>query len=159
MTDTNSPRPPAPRGSLVWGIKESFRAYVHSAEGTIDGTAARPDGLGEFKELAEGRGDPATLAYVGTLRFDAYGGMLSVHLDDPVIELGEHPGLRATAASRDVVFATLGPLPEPVDEGGLRVWRDVPAVLAPAAAGLLGGVYPPGTALDPVTFSSATSRG
>lgn len=161
MTDEQAPVPldarAGERGRLFWGIKASFREYVTSAEGTIGGSAVGEDGVGVFEERPVEQADAAALRYAGTLRFEAYGGMLSVQVDDPVVEFGETPLLRATTASGPVVFARLGPLPEAVQEGGLRVWRDVPAVLTPGAATILGGVYPPGTALDPVTFSSSTS--
>lgn len=141
-------------GSLVWGVKSSFRAYVRDAEGIIAGDAAGEDGVGVFAQLAEAAEPGTDLRYTGSLRFDAHGGMLSVELTDPVVRLGEHPQLWATTESGILPVATLGPLPEPVDAGGLRTWQDVPAALTPSAVSLLGGVYPAGTLLDTVSFSA-----
>ena len=83
--------------TLIWGVKQSFRAYVEGSGGAIDtgaGAERGPDGAFVFAAAPgprltinsdgkpQGRGD-----FVGEVRFEAHGGMLKVFLADPTVEI------------------------------------------------------------------------
>lgn len=85
--------------TLTWGVKQSFRNYVQGAGGSIqpgEGVTLAPDGAFVFS-VAPGA-SPLTLdangrlqgegQFLGQVQFQAHGGMLSVFLADPVVEIG-----------------------------------------------------------------------
>lgn len=150
--------------ALTWGVKQSFRAYVEGAGGTIEAAAgaaraadggftfaAAPDStltVDEGGQLA-GRG-----LFLGEVQFTAHGGMLKVSLVDPILEitnagalltLADHPTRtwRLEAAKLDLAASTADPT------GGLIL----PAALMMFGSQWLGDHYPAGAALDPVRLT------
>src|SRR5690242_16345346 len=84
--------------TLAWGVKQSFRNYVEAAGGQIDtgeGATRGKDGVFSFAASA---GDGLMLGvdgrltghgrFVGEVRMTAHGGMLSVAIADPEVEIG-----------------------------------------------------------------------
>ena len=90
---------PASGATLTWGVKQSFRNYVEGSGGTIEaglGAERGDDGVFVFagvpgKGLTRGAdGKPQGKGvFSGEVRFQAHGGMLSVFMADPAIEIGE----------------------------------------------------------------------
>src|SRR5690606_18863143 len=81
-------------GSLLWGIKASFRDYVTGpiAHGSISVTGgAGVEGGRYWFPQASSSVDPETrlgsVAYRGSVRFTGHGGQLSVVVGDPVITI------------------------------------------------------------------------
>ncbi|HWF76682.1 MAG TPA: HtaA domain-containing protein [Caulobacteraceae bacterium] len=148
--------------TLEWGLKQSLRAYVEGAGGSIetsDGVARTADGAFVFAAapgdtgLALGAdGKPAgTGRFVGEVRCEAHGGMLKVFLADPAVEIGpdggvltvaEGPGRdsRVALALLDLDAATKG------GDGALVI----PAKVSRDGWRVLPDHYPMGTPLDPV---------
>ena len=87
-----------PATSLQWGVKQSFRNYVGMAGGTTEvGAGAQQTEDGAFV-FAAADGDLALDAegklqgrggFTGEVKFQAHGGMLSVFLADPAIEVDD----------------------------------------------------------------------
>ena len=157
---------PAQIATLTWGVKQSFRNYVQSVGGVIevgDGVVATAEGEFVFpmapdNNLAlnaegrlEGRG-----AFLGHVRFTGHGGMLSVYLADPVLEIS------GTSASltiddhdkkpRRLEIAKLDLEAMIPGEGGELI---TPAGLSIDGIQALGDHYPLKTALDPVRLGLA----
>jgi hypothetical protein len=152
--------------TLVWGLKQSFRAYVESAGGTIatgegaertaDGAFAFPATPGEGLRLgADGKPEGIGL-FAGEVQCEAHGGMLKVFLADPAVEI--EPGRavvtvydtrgrdrRVVLADLDLAVATAG------EDGEIAV----PARLSRDGWQVLGDHYPPGAPLDPVRLRLA----
>lgn len=149
---------------LSWGVKQSFRGYVEGAGGVIEtaaGAQRTADGGFSFAAGPEGGlrlgadGRPEGQAkFLGEVSFKAHGGMLSVFLVDPAIEIGpggavltvaDHP-----ARDRRLEAARL-------DLGAMRVGEDgeivLPAALMMFGCQWLGDHYPAGTPLDPVRLA------
>ena len=145
--------------TLIWGVKQSFRAYVEGSGGAIDtgaGAERGPDGAFVFAAAPgprltinsdgkpQGRGD-----FVGEVRFEAHGGMLKVFLADPALEVSE-AGARITVADSEerVVRLELAVLDL---DGASRDGGDlvIPTKLSRDGWRVLGDHYPPMTPLDP----------
>ena len=146
--------------ALVWGVKQSFRAYVEGSGGAIDtggGAAREADGAFVFEAAPgarlklgpdgkpQGRGD-----FVGAVRFEAHGGMLKVFLADPTVEISpdearitvadnEERDVRVQLADLDLAGAT---------QTGAELF--IPTKLSRDGWRVLGDHYPPSTPLDPV---------
>lgn len=152
--------------SLAWGVKQSFRAYVQSAGGTIsteNGATRTADGGFHFPPAADnsltfgpepgGRG-----VFGGEIKFDAHGGMLAVFLADPVIEMTPK-GLMlsvADAPSRkwrvEVALLDVAALTRPTPDEVV-----IPTSLTIEGIQLLGDHYPFRTPLDPVHLTLAAA--
>jgi hypothetical protein len=146
---------------LSWGLKQSFRAYVESAGGSIDtagGAERTADGAFAFSAAG---GEGLTLGadgklqgggrFVGEVRCQAHGGMLKVFLADPGVEIGPAGAVvtvadtpardrRVELAELDLAAATIADDDEWV----------IPAKLARDGWQVLGDHYPASTPLDPV---------
>ncbi|GJF34868.1 hypothetical protein KNE206_75680 [Kitasatospora sp. NE20-6] len=177
-----APAPTAPRteftrGALDWGIRRTFRDYVTGsvAQGRWELARGAADGGAYFRWTpARGGYDPAagtlTAAFEGSVRFtgmksgDTYG--LDLTLADPAVTVA---GGRGTLTA-DVSGRTPGSgTPWPVHrvelaefdaaalraEGGLLKATELPLKLTAAGAGAFGGLYPAGTAMDPLSFAVA----
>jgi hypothetical protein len=146
--------------TLIWGVKQSFRAYVEGSGGAIDtgaGAAREPDGAFVFAAAPgarltlnsdgrpQGRGD-----FVGEVRFEAHGGMLKVFLADPTVEISSDVA-RITVADNEVRDVRVQ-LAELDLAGAARDGRDlvIPTKLSKDGWRVLGDHYPPMTPLDPV---------
>jgi hypothetical protein len=148
--------------TLEWGLKQSFRAYVEGAGGTIEtgeGVGRAADGAFVFPAAPEGVGLAlaangkleGTGRFVGEVRCEAHGGMLKVTLVDPSVEIGPDGGAitvvdpfaresRVELAVLELDGATAG------DDGDIVI----PAKLSKDGWRVLGDHYPPMTALDSV---------
>ena len=150
--------------SLRWGVKQSFRNYVQSVGGVIEvGGGAEVTAQGEFvfaqapgnslslngNGILEGRG-----AFLGYVRFTGHGGMLSVFLADPVLEVsGGSASLTIDdhdKKPRRLEIAKLDLEGVAADEDGEVL---IPAALSIDGIQVLGDHYPLRTALDPVSLS------
>ena len=154
-------REPTRVAALGWGVKQSFRNYVEATGGTIetgggaeraaDGGFSFPAAAGEALRL-DADGKPVGRgAFLGEVRFAAHGGMLSVRLADPAVELGPSGGVLsaadAAAGGRRVEIARLDLASMTSGDGGEIV---IPAALTIDGSFVLGDHYPPMTPLDPV---------
>ncbi|MES3026327.1 MAG: HtaA domain-containing protein [Pseudomonadota bacterium] len=152
--------------SLNWGVKQSFRNYVEvtggvieaggGAERTADGgftfTAAPGQGLSldaDGKPVGQG-------LFLGEARFEAHGGMLSVCLADPMLEISEAGAVitafDSSARTRRVQIARLDLAAMSAGDEGELV---IPTALSMDGIQVLGDHYPLNTALDPVRFKLA----
>ncbi len=152
--------------SLVWGVKQSFRTYVDSTGGVTEaGAGASRTAEGEFvfagadgsglvltaDGLLEGQG-----SFLGEVQFKSHGGMLSVFLADPMIEVKGSGASLTVADSRErdrrVELALLD-LSAMTRSAGAEVV--IPAALAMHGIMLLGDHYPLRTVLDSVRLTLA----
>lgn len=156
--------------SLVWGFKETFRAYIDGSiangEWTTDGDVSYETPVFTWAagtggaDLEEGALD---VQYSGSVRFTGHGGALDTTVANPrVVVDGDSAVLlldvTGTTQAGDVVEATAVEFAEldlsGVDaarDGDTVTWADVPATLTAAGAEAFG-TYPEGEALDPVTI-------
>ena len=152
--------------ALTWGVKASFRGYVDSAGGTIEvGGGAERAADGAFVFLAAPDSDLRQGAdgalegvgrFLGEVRFTAHGGMLSVFLADPILQVGQSGAILTVADSpartRRVEIAQLDPARATSENPGERL---IPASLSLDGIFLLGDHYPLMTPLDPVCLALA----
>lgn len=151
--------------TLTWGVKQSFRNYVEATGGRIEasrGAQRAPDGAFTF---AATPGEGLTLdttgkpvgraAFKGEVSFETHGGMLSVQLADPMVEIDSSGGVLSVAdlgtGGRRVEVARLD-LAESSELAGEYV---IPAALTPEGSQFLGDHYPIMTALDPLRLALA----
>lgn len=151
---------------LSWGVKQSFRSYVEAAGGVIEaaGGAARtadggfafsPAPGGDLRLDANGKLEGHG-TFTGEVKFEAHGGMLSVCLADPAVEIGASGAVLtafdSSARTRRVEIARLDLAAMTSGDAGEIV---IPAALAMDGIQVLGDHYPPMTALDPVRLTLA----
>lgn len=145
---------------LQWGVKQSFRAYVEGAGGTIStgaGAERAPDGAivfpAEDSDLTIGA-DGALQGlgkFAGEVRFEAHGGMLSVRLGGLSLEVGaDSASLKVTEEHGNPVEIANLDLAAAAHEDGSLV---IPAKLSMDGSYLLGDHYPPRTLIDPVRLT------
>lgn len=154
--------------SLVWGVKQSFRSYVEAVGGVIEaqgGAERATDGAFVFAPApdsgfsldADGR-PQGRGAFLGEVRFEGHGGMLSVFLADPAVEIGPAGAVLTVADSaartRRLEIARLDLAAATTGEAGDLV---IPTALTADGAQLLGDHYPPMTPVDPVRLVPAAS--
>lgn len=153
--------------TLEWGLKQSLRAYVEAAGGSIatdEGTARASDGAFVFAAApgdagltlgADGK-PRGTGRFAGEVRCEAHGGMLKVFLADPAVEIGPDGGVLTVADSpgRDsrVALAVLDLDAVTKGEDGALV---IPAKVSRDGWRVLPDHYPPTTPLDPVRLRLA----
>ncbi|HEX7759984.1 MAG TPA: HtaA domain-containing protein [Caulobacteraceae bacterium] len=147
--------------TLNWGVKESFRNYVEGSGGAIDaglGAARTEDGGFTFPAAPgqgltlgadgrpQGRGE-----FTGEVRFQAHGGMLSVFLADPALEIAPSGAFLTVADSPDrtrrLPLAKLDLAAMSTADDGELV---IPASMSNEGWQVLGDHYLPSTPLDPV---------
>lgn len=147
---------------LVWGLKDSFLAYVAGCpDGTVElspGTGQLPDG--SFYFSPDPAAPPAALHFRGGVRLRAHGGMLDVCLADPrVDEISGQPVLTAETWKdgvwQRISFADLSWLPAVAgtdDDAGDGTVRTLLAEtrLHPEATALFDDTYPAGEVLSPL---------
>ncbi|RLV54978.1 hypothetical protein D9V41_14295 [Aeromicrobium phragmitis] len=159
-------------GSLTWGVKESFRAYI---SGTIanggwevsDGASYETPTFGWSPATGSIDRDTGagSVSFTGTVRFTGHDGILDMTLANPTVEFAEdgHATLlldtRGTDTSGEVaVDVTQQPVADlgvigPVDPtSGTMTFTDVPVALSEAGAPAFADFYQPGEALDPLTL-------
>tara|TARA_R110000868_G_scaffold96110_21_gene264423 strand:- start:1804 stop:2295 length:492 start_codon:yes stop_codon:yes gene_type:complete len=152
---------------LIWGLKQSFRNYVeatggvvstdHGAERTPDGAFAFASVPGEILTLDDHGKPQGQGQFRGAVQFQGHGGMLSVRLVDPIIEIGDaggvitvtgnEPSSRLEIAKLDLTAITVG------DAGEILI----PTTLSMEGSYMLDNHYPLGTVLDPVRLTCAVS--
>ncbi len=160
-------------GSLSWGIKESFRAYISGtiANGsweTSDGATYETPAFGWTP--ATGTVDSQTgagqVSFTGTVHFTGHDGILDMTLANPTVQFAEDGNAtllldtRGTDTSGEVaVDVTQEPIAElgaigPIDAAsGTATFADVPVALSEQGAPAFADFYAPGEALDPLTVS------
>ncbi len=165
-TPTTAPAPQT-AGSLVWGVKASWRSYITGiAAGsiTVTGGASGVGGGYSFPQSsaaldASGLG---TAAYRGGVTFRGHDGALDVRLADPIVRVTSATSGVLSVVTYDgrVDFATLalGSGSRQVDGTGAILYSGVPATLTAAGAGAFDGQYPAGTALDSIAFTIGSTN-
>ena len=154
-------------GSLLWGVKQSFRDYVTGpiAKGSISTTGVTTMG-GAFSFAQASGGSYQTVTnrgtsnYSGTVRFSGHAGLLDVRLSNPVVRVDSDSSatlLVSVNGSAAKPFATLNLAAGTVSRSNGTVgYAGVPAALTSAGAAVFSyngsSFYGVGTALDPVTF-------
>jgi len=155
--------------SLVWGFKETFRAYIDGSiangEWTTDGGVSYETPVFTWAggtggaDLEAGALD---VQYTGSVRFTGHGGALDTTIANPRIVVDGDQAvllldLTGTTQAGEAVVATAVEFAEldlsgveSTREGDTVTWADVPATLT-AAGSAAFGTYPEGEALDPLT--------
>jgi hypothetical protein len=150
-----------PSQTLIWGVKQSFRAYVEGSGGEIQtgmGAARADDGVFSFP-AAPGRG--LTLGadgkpqgrggFVGEVSFQAHGGMLSMFLADPEIQIGPEGAVLTVADSPERTHRVpLAKLDLAAAARGADGVLEIPSSMTNEGWQVLGDHYLPTTPLDPV---------
>ncbi|MET7640851.1 HtaA domain-containing protein [Streptomyces sp. NPDC005438] len=152
--------------AVDWGVRRTFREYVTGdiaqgrwrlTDGARNGGALFRFGRGEGKyDLDEGslRAD-----FAGTVRFT--GKDLDLTLSKVAVRVEEGKGtlladVRGDGGTRKkqplVTFAATRPQLRP-DDRGLVTLTEAPATLTAQGAKAFGGMYPKGTAMDPVSLA------
>ncbi|WP_078896319.1 HtaA domain-containing protein [Streptomyces sp. NRRL S-495] len=163
-------------GALDWGVRRTFRDYVTGtiAQGRWETSGGAADGGAFYRWTpAKGSYDPATgaltAAFTGSVRFtglksgDSYG--LDLTLANTAVTVADGKGvLRADVSGRTPDGATqqltgveLGTF-DPAGlttEGGLLKAVELPLTLTEPGGKAFGGLYPAGTAMDPLSFAVA----
>lgn len=145
---------------LYWTVRESFVRYVL---GNPDGQMWGDDGLetdgeGTFRfplTSATRTADGWRIEFSGDLRFSAHGGMLTVGIVHPVLELGAEGGVLTVEAgdgTRRPLVAVEAAEPVPID-GGFIVFPPLPTTLAADAVAMFGESYPAGSRFDPLRIA------
>ena len=144
---------------LTWGVKASFRGYVEAVEGTIevgDGASLADDGSfvfssvpgGDLNITADGTAT-GSMRFLGTVTFEAHGGMLKSTLAELALEAGDD-GLVLTVLDAPMnqdrcAIATLEFVE--VDAAGAVTLR---SAITDDGMYQIADNYPTGTELDPV---------
>ncbi|MFJ8436846.1 HtaA domain-containing protein [Kitasatospora sp. NPDC094019] len=163
-------------GALDWGVRRTFRDYVTGsiAQGRWETSGGAADGGAFFRWTpAKGSYDPATgaltAAFTGSVRFtglksgDAFG--LDLTLANAAVTVADGKGvLRADVSGRTpdggtqqltgVELGTFDPAGL-TSEGGLLKAVELPLTLTEPGGKAFGGLYPAGTAMDPLSFAVA----
>ncbi|KQY59984.1 hypothetical protein ASD11_10810 [Aeromicrobium sp. Root495] len=157
-----SPARAADTGSLVWGVKASFRSYVGGpiAHGSIDvsgGASRLGDGtfsFGQTETSVEAGGSTGTTSFGGGVRFSGHDGQLDVRLASPRLVV---TSASAAQLSADVTQAgattrvVMADLKNPSTSGGATTWKAFLTTAGSQVFALDGSeFYGPGTEIDPV---------
>lgn len=170
-------------GNMDWGIKTSFRSYVNGpGAGSItpsDGATANADGSFDYRpgsgSYTPGAASAVDATFGGQVFFTAHDGILKFTLANPRVSLAGDSGvLYADVVSSkpsgpdagketsypNVDFATLDLTGiSPVDDGSKLSVAGISATLTANGAPAFAGFYPPGTALDPISFELSYGPG
>ena len=152
--------------ALQWGVKQSFRGYVAMMGGVTEvdgGVEIAADGGFTFAVAPDSDlslDAAGTLTgqgrFLGSVRFEAHGGMLEVFLADPTLEISATDAMMVVADSLDrtrrIAIARLDLAAMTTGDDGEAV---IPATVTMEGCQLLGDHYPPGTVLDPVRLMLA----
>lgn len=159
-----TPTPSANSGSLVdaavdWGVRRTFREYVTGsiAHGGWTLSGGAQDGGALFR-FPRGHGsydqEKGTLdaSFAGALRFT--GERLDLTLDRIAVRVADGRGTLSSAGRPLITFAAGRLAPR----GGLVAVTEAPATLTAEGAKVFGGMYPAGTAMDPVSLAVTVDR-
>lgn len=174
-SDTSDTSVAISEGSVVWGVRASFRNYIGP------GGIAVSDGLtrnaeGEFVfDVEEGAYDTTTKALrldlAGTVRFTAHEGALDMTLRNlEVVVDGAQPAVFADVTSKTLAGETVDydhvavvDVPfegkAPAISGGRTRWTDLPTTLSEDASAAFAGFYQSGSSMDPVDIDYAGPGG
>ncbi|MFI5935294.1 HtaA domain-containing protein [Actinoplanes sp. NPDC051494] len=166
-------------GSLDWGFKSSFRAYVSTGNGTppiatSGGATRNADGTFDFPatggtyDVAAGT---ASVSYGGTVVFSYPAHMFEITVANPTVVV-DGDGTGSLLADVDLV-ANGGTTEQHLDQaeiatlvttaptvtGGDVSFNGLAATLTADGASAFAGFYTAGTALDPVTASASAVAG
>lgn len=133
---------------LTWGIRQSFESYVRHAQGDI--TVVPPAELVDETFVFPGCQSEETFEFTGGVRFTAYGGMLSVHIVNPQIEMSGTDGVLRVSDKEGKGRIEIARLADVDRRTGLRA--DLRLTIL--GARLFGDVYRPGDALDPIVVTA-----
>lgn len=161
------------KGSLVWGVKSSFRDYIvgQIAQGrvTVSGGASAQGGTYRFfQKSTSARPDATgTTTYGGTVAFWGHGGDLDLRISDPIVTVSSRSSgtLTAVVNGSRVPFANLNlSNAKKSTSGGAVTFSGAGATLTSAGAAAFTGpdgssFYRTGEALDPVTFTIGADGG
>ncbi len=169
-TDPNLPGTPNPgqtvQGSLVWGVKESFRKYINGpiANGKVsvsDGAIISNDvyWFGQDTTTWKSGSTSSTTNYKGAVKFYGHKGELDVTFSKPVVRIDSATKgtLLITANGKSAELATLDLRNATVKavQGGIS-YSNVPVTLTASGAKLFAygdaNFYEAGTEMDPLTF-------
>ncbi len=154
-------------GSLVWGVKASFRSYVTGpfAKGSIAVTGARASGsgyrFGQANTTADLPDPVGSTRYRGKVRFTGHHGELDLTFGDPVVRVtsGDSAVLSMSVSGHgrvDLASLDLSAARRSASHGAVT-FRGAPATLTAAGSKVFAyqgsTFYPKGTRLDPVTFT------
>jgi hypothetical protein len=162
-------------GSLDWGFKASFRAYVSTGNGnppiaTSNGATRNTDGTFDFPATGgtyDAAAGTATVSYGGTVVFSYPLHMFEITVSNPTLVV-DGDGTGSLLADVDLVanngtteshldqaeVATLVTTAPTVENGDVS-FDALAATLTAAGASAFAGFYQAGTALDPVTASAS----
>ncbi len=158
------------QGSLQWGVKSNFRAYVTGsiAHGKItasDGAQqAAGNGVFTFPQASSGsdwNGRTGTVQYAGHVAFYGHSGALNHTIANPQVHVTspESAELRIEYGDSTIAFATidLSTASKQELDGGAARFRSASATLTSTGAQFFSyqghEFYNPGEALDRVTFT------
>ncbi|MYR55600.1 Htaa domain protein [Streptomyces sp. SID625] len=155
-------------GAVDWGVRRTFREYVTGdiargrwtlSDGAQDGGALFrfPSGTGTF---ADGT---LRAAFRGTVRFTGAHG-LDLRLTDLRVTVEDGRGILSADVTGTALTGGNVPLVTFTVKGltardGLARVTEAPAVLTERGARAFGGMYPAGTAMDPVSVAVALTAG
>lgn len=164
-------------GSLDWGFKASFRAYVSTGNGnppiaTSGGATRNADGTFDFPATGgtyDAAAGTATVTYGGTVVFSYPAHFFEITLANPSVVV-DGDGTGSLLADVDLVanggtteqhldqaeIATLATT-APTVTGADITFNGLAATLTATGASAFAGFYPAGTALDPVTASASAA--
>ncbi|MFE0676126.1 HtaA domain-containing protein [Streptomyces sp. NPDC058867] len=155
-------------GAVDWGVRRTFREYVTGdiAQGEWTLSAGAQDGGALFR-FPEGEGTYSggelTARFKGAVRFTGEHG-LDLRLSAVRVTVEDGKGtLYADVASSDATGKKV-PLVTFTAKGlksadGVAKLTEAPAKLTSRGAEVFGGMYPAGTAMDPVSLAVATRAG
>ncbi|GAA0439852.1 hypothetical protein Aca07nite_48400 [Actinoplanes capillaceus] len=164
-------------GSLDWGFKASFRAYVSTGNGnppiaTSNGATRNADGTFDFPATGgtyDAAAGTATVSYGGTVVFSYPAHLFEITVSNPTLVV-DGDGTGSLKADVDLAaqnggtdqhldqaeIATLVTTAPTVTDGDVS-FNALAATLTASGASAFAGFYPAGTALDPVTASASAS--
>jgi Tol biopolymer transport system component len=167
---------PIGSGSLDWGFKASFRAYVSGGNGTpplsgLGGATIGPDGAFDFPvaggQLEAGQTPRAVVNGDGAAVFCYPAHFFRIAMLDPTVTVDGGQSRLTADIDSNLYGAEYGPWrtdvatldvsavePEYSNDGQTVTWPAVPASLTADGAAAFGGLYTAGAALDPVTVTA-----
>ncbi|WP_406344823.1 HtaA domain-containing protein [Streptomyces sp. NBC_00648] len=142
--------------AVDWGVRRTFREYVTGsvAQGGWTLSGGAQDGGALFR-FPRGHGsydqEKGTLdaSFAGAVRFA--GAHFGLTLDRIAVRVADGRGTLSSAGRPLITFAAGRLTPR----GGLVAVSEAPATLTAEGAKVFGGMYPAGTAMDPVSLAVA----
>jgi hypothetical protein len=160
-------------GTLTWGVKESFRAYISGsiANGSWEASDGASYTTPNFQwSQASGSIDPATgtgsVSFAGTVHFTGHDDVLDLTFANPTIEFDgdgkasllldarstDATGKVTIDAKQEWVADLTAPFPL-ASQGEPLTFSDMSTVLTNSGAKAFAGFYEPQAELDPVSVS------